>query len=51
MTDEYGGETTVILGDLKTGAAFGAILFNITVETDNRRVKPGSGLAAHGQLR
>ena len=36
VTDEYGGETYVRLGDLKTGAAYGAMLFNITVETDKR---------------
>lgn len=36
ITDDTGGQTTVILGDLKTGASYQPSLFSITIEADRR---------------
>jgi outer membrane lipoprotein-sorting protein len=36
ITDDAGGQTTVILGDLRKGEALGASLFSITAESDKR---------------
>lgn len=36
ITDESGGETRVILDDLKKGGEFSTFLFNITYETEQR---------------
>lgn len=36
ITDDTGGETTVVLGDLKTGVPIGASKFNIVRETQRR---------------
>ena len=37
IRDDTGGETTVILGEMKKGGALKASLFNITVATDQRK--------------
>lgn len=37
IRDDTGGETTVILGEMKKGARFPASLFNIGQETDKRK--------------
>lgn len=37
IRDDAGGETTVILGEMKKGGALKASLFNITVATDQRK--------------
>ncbi|MDB5660979.1 MAG: Outer-rane lipoprotein carrier protein [Cypionkella sp.] len=36
ITDDLGQQTTVILGDLKTGANYSATMFNITDEVERR---------------
>lgn len=36
ITDDAGGQTTVILGDLNKGVSLGASLFSITAESDKR---------------
>lgn len=38
ITDEAGGQTTVVLNDLTKGGSFGASLFNITLEAQKRGV-------------
>lgn len=36
ITDDMGGETAVILGDMKKGVTLGSALFDITIETEKR---------------